>query len=119
MNGRINLILGNHDDRKLIGKLSNCFESVMSTYTLKTQTSDLVKQKVFLSHYAHRVWNCSHYGSWHLFGHSHGELDSLPWGLSMDVGVDSHNLKPISFDEVEVEMKDRIDDVGYKTHVLD
>jgi calcineurin-like phosphoesterase family protein len=45
-----------------------------------------------------RVWDQSHHGSWHLYGHSHGKLPDL--GLSTDVGVDGHNFQPWSFEEV-------------------
>lgn len=45
----------------------------------------------FLSHYAHRVWNKSHHGKIHLYGHSHDSLDNKgeEWGKSMDVGMDA------------------------------
>jgi calcineurin-like phosphoesterase family protein len=55
-------------------------------------------QKLILDHYAMRVWDQSHHGSWHLYGHSHGKLPDL--GLSTDVGVDGHNFQPWSFEEV-------------------
>lgn len=44
-----------------------------------------------LFHYAMRVWNKSHHGSIHLYGHSHDSLDKDGEynGLSMDVGMDS------------------------------
>ena len=56
------------------------------------------KQIFCLSHYSHRVWNKSHKGSIHLYGHSHGTLPGL--GKSMDVGVDTNNLKPYHTDEI-------------------
>lgn len=55
----------------------------------------------FISHYAHRVWNRSHHGSIHLYGHSHGTLPDDPNSLSMDIGIDCHpNYEPFSFEEV-------------------
>lgn len=45
------------------------------------------KVRLFMSHYAHRVWNHSHKGSIHLYGHSHGNLE--PYGKSLDVGIDN------------------------------
>ncbi len=54
---------------------------------------------IIADHYSHRVWPKSHYGSWMLFGHSHGSLK--PFGKSMDVGVDTNNYEPYSFDEIE------------------
>lgn len=58
-------------------------------------------QKIVLNHYAMKVWNRSHHGAWHLYGHSHGSLADDPHSLSFDVGVDCHNYRPISFDEVK------------------
>lgn len=55
---------------------------------------------ITLCHYAMRVWNKSHHGAYHLYGHSHGTLPDNPNSLSFDVGVDCHNYKPISLDEV-------------------
>ena len=56
------------------------------------------KQKFFLSHYSHQIWNKSHHNSIHLFGHSHGSLEGI--GKSMDVGVDTNNLYPYHLDEI-------------------
>ncbi len=39
------------------------------------------------AHACHRIWERSHYGVPHLFGHSHGRLETF--NLSMDVGVDA------------------------------
>lgn len=66
------------------------------------------KQRFFLSHYAHRIWNKSHHGVIHLYGHSHDSLDkhpSKPWGKSMDVGIDSAfrilgEYRPFHIDEI-------------------
>jgi calcineurin-like phosphoesterase family protein len=46
-----------------------------------------------------RTWEKSHYNSWHLFGHSHGKLPSF--GKSFDIGVDTNDFYPYSFDEVK------------------
>lgn len=59
-------------------------------------------------HYSMRVWNGSHKGFIHLYGHSHSSLEHAPWGKSMDVGVDNAyrlfgEYRPFSLKEV-VEM---------------
>ena len=59
------------------------------------------KRKIVLLHYAMRVWNRSHHGSWHLYGHSHGSLPDDPNSLSFDVGVDCWGYAPISYQEVK------------------
>lgn len=92
LNGNINLILGNHDNPNHC-KLAN-FCSINQTKEIKIDGMFF-----FLSHYSHRVWNRSHYNSAHLFGHSHGRLPA--YGKSFDVGVDSHNYAPLSFEQVK------------------
>ena len=57
-------------------------------------------QMICCCHYAMRVWPQSHYGSWHLYGHSHGLLKGQH-GKSMDVGVDCWGFRPLSFNEVK------------------
>jgi hypothetical protein len=47
-----------------------------------------------------RSWHKSHYGAWHLYGHTHGVTP--PYGKSFDVGVDSEysNFTPLHIDQV-------------------
>jgi calcineurin-like phosphoesterase family protein len=88
LNGNIILIEGNHDKGDLTG-----FSSVH-----KMKTIVIEKTTIVLCHFAMRVWEKSHFNSWHCYGHSHGELASL--GKSYDVGVDNNSFMPISFDEL-------------------
>lgn len=99
LRGRKILILGNHDMAK--GRALPHIEtlpwdrppvSVLET----TDEGD----RVFLSHYAHRVWPSSHRGSYHFYGHSHGNL--MPIGRSRDVGVDLEDVffTPRTFNEL-------------------
>lgn len=53
-------------------------------------------QVVVACHYAMCTWPKSHYGSWHVFGHSHGKLKLR--GNRYDVGVDNNNFYPVSFE---------------------
>jgi calcineurin-like phosphoesterase family protein len=55
-----------------------------------------------------RRWLGSNRGNYHLYGHSHGSLPDDPNSLSIDVGVDCHNYKPISADRVRDIMRDKI-----------
>jgi|694.fasta_scaffold40706_8 calcineurin-like phosphoesterase family protein len=115
--GNVYLIYGNHDEW-----------IIQNNYDLQSLFTDvgfyreatISGQKIIMSHYAFRVWNHSHRGSWMLHGHSHGTLqpsicgdvvhelvnkkryDELhlladgrhpkvhPNGKVMDVGVDTH-----------------------------
>lgn len=100
LNGKITLIAGGHDYRWK--SKFNCFDSVFDSLTICPRN-----QTIVLSHFCYRVWNKSHYGSWHLFGHSHGKLE--PIGKSWDVGVDTNNFFPLSLDDIEEIMKNRPD----------
>jgi calcineurin-like phosphoesterase family protein len=93
LKGKIHLILGNHDYKNKVNRLSSCFTEVKDLLTLKHN-----KQKIILCHYCMNVWDSSHYNSWHLFGHSHNTWHTE--AKSFDVGVDSWEFKPISFDDV-------------------
>lgn len=102
LNGRIHLIRGNHD--KQIP--SSLFESVSDIKEIKVDDPDSPhgKQVIILCHYAMRVWSKSHYGAWQLYGHSHGTLENNPHLLSIDVGVDTNNYFPYSYEDVKVAM---------------
>lgn len=56
---------------------------------------------ITLNHYAMKVWNKSHFGAYHLYGHTHGTLPDDPNSRSFDVGVDCHNFTPISFQQMK------------------
>jgi calcineurin-like phosphoesterase family protein len=92
LNGRIHICWGNHDHRQT--RKLTCFAS--SQYVAQIKVGD---DMVFMSHYAHRVWNKSHYGSYHVYGHSHGGC--LPLGRSLDVGVDCWDFMPVTFEEIK------------------
>lgn len=61
-------------------------------------------QLIVLCHYAMRVWNKSHHGSWHLYGHSHHTLKEDQHSLSFDVGINGWNYKLVSHEQVEIKM---------------
>lgn len=98
LNGTHAYVLGNHD--KLFGKglLGGCFADIVDVRMLRVNG-----RKIWLSHYAHRVWPEASKGSYHLFGHSHGALP--PHGRSFDVGVDSWGYTPLSFDYIDTLMQ--------------
>lgn len=93
----ITLIRGNHDknDKTLV----SCFTDMHNMLDLKFDI-DGASKSIVLCHYALKVWNKSHYGSWNLYGHSHGGLPDDEYALQIDVGVDCHNYFPISLNEV-------------------
>ncbi len=96
LNGEIHLVLGNHDKDWPWSqeRIDHCgFASVRPAYYLRHEG-----YKLYLHHYACRVWRNSSHGSFHLFGHSHGDMPGL--NRSMDVGVDANNFTPLSFEEI-------------------
>ena len=92
----ITAIRGNHD--------KSWYSQVLGA--MKDMDSiEIGGNRIVLCHYPMLSWNASFHGSWHLFGHCHGNMN--PW-LSqhltetrmLDIGVDCHNFKPLSFEEI-------------------
>ena len=82
LHGDIHLVLGNHDRRKILEQFPRI--TIKHPHMVKYG-----KQKIWLSHYAHRTWPCQPHGAWHLYGHSHGNLPHWYWLPAMDVGIDA------------------------------
>ena len=103
LNGHKYLIIGNHE--KVV--LSN--DSVKKQFVWIRPAYDLRidNDTICMYHYAQRVWNKSHNGSFHLYGHSHGTLEKIPYGKSMDVGVDCNNYFPFPFSMVKSILDER------------
>lgn len=99
----IHFVLGNHDHLILRNKgqllTDKVFASITDVYVVNS-----TKPSVFLSHYAHKVWDKSHHGRYHLYGHSHCTLEEDPNSLSFDVGINGNNYYPYSFDDVKERM---------------
>lgn len=98
--GRKRLILGNHDYRKA-GQVHPTLLGLEwdAPPTPAVETTD-EGQRLYLCHYASRVWPGSHKGSYHFYGHSHGALPAM--GRSRDVGVDMPDVafRPRTFPEL-------------------
>lgn len=105
LNGDIKLIRGNHDKRYSLTCLNKLFSEVHDYKCIVLEDIPII-----LSHYAFRVWDRSHYNSWHLYGHSHGRLASQ--GKSFDVGVDCTNYIPISWNKVKEIMSNLPDNLN-------
>ena len=102
LNGLHFFILGSHDrwlDSLIKGSGYNegTYSGVVNYRGRRVETKI---KNIFISmdHYCQRVWAKSHYNSWHIFGHSHGNLE--PVGKSWDVGVDNNDFYPVSFDQL-------------------
>ena len=103
LNGDHYFVWGNHDQlMEQSYRLRSLFLGCRDVVNLKIGNYP----NIFLSHYAHRVWNGSHRGAYHLFGHTHGVLPD-DGSLSFDVGVDAQNFTPVSLEEVHAKMQDK------------
>lgn len=94
----VHLTFGNHD--KNIIRNEDGVQGYFKSCAFKREIY-VDGQFIILDHYAHRVWNKSHRGSWMLYGHSHASLPDDPNALSIDVGVDTNDMYPYSFDDIK------------------
>ncbi len=92
-------IKGNHDKRDTI-KLYEKY----GTYLGEQKKIEVDGQEIVLNHYAMRVWDKSHRGAWHLYGHSHHSLPELNDSLSFDVGINGWEYKCVSYLSVQAKM---------------
>lgn len=104
LNGQKYAVLGNHDD-EIIKYKDQLLEKGLFKEIVPYKELTIHNQKINLFHYGCRIWNKAHYGSWLLYGHSHGSLP--PYGKSVDVGVDSEWVlkekvyRPFNFWEIK------------------
>lgn len=89
LNGNINLIKGNHDKTEFLNRLKA--DGLINNWWDYKEIK-IGDHPIVLFHYPITSWHKQGYGSWHCFGHSHGNLQS-PKGKMLDVGLDSsYNL---------------------------
>ena len=110
LNGRIYLILGNHDWKTIKQWHATKFEGVYQQMCIKIDG-----KKIYLNHFPFLCYAGTYYrledAVWQLFGHVHSSdknkngLDnqrlSMLFPTQYDVGVDNNNYIPISFEEVK------------------
>jgi calcineurin-like phosphoesterase family protein len=110
LNGEKHIIWGNHD--KLIKTVNwkDYFKTAadIRTIIVPAESNNGVDQRIVLCHYAFRVWDQSHYGTFHLHGHSHGTLPDDPYARSLDVGVDAWNFTPVSMEQINEHMTKKL-----------
>lgn len=102
LNGHIILVRGNHDSDKIIDACG--FSDIVDFLELKVQDNS-IHQPISCMHYPMAVWPSSHFGAWHLHGHSHGSY-KVGTGKILDVGWDVFG-KPVSYQEVKEYMATR------------
>jgi calcineurin-like phosphoesterase family protein len=105
LNGNIHLIKGNHDAP--LNGLHNYFTSVHDMLTISVPDSDAAGgiQFIQMCHYPLLSWDKMYYHSWHLHGHTHGNLKFDSKFRRVDVGVDNWNFSPVSYSEIKQFLK--------------
>lgn len=104
LNGKIHLIIGNHDIKNLRPSFLNRFEeAVMQKYI------EVGKRKIYLNHFPLLCYDGACCDTWQLFGHVHTRENStgsdahrltMLYPTQYDVGVDNNNFAPVSYSEV-------------------
>jgi calcineurin-like phosphoesterase family protein len=98
LQGNKHLIIGNHDKPKVYADLP--WGWIKDVYMLSAG-NDVT---IWLSHYAYRRWPQSHKGTYHLYGHSHGDFEG--YFRSCDAGVDAWNYAPVSIERIVNKLHD-------------
>lgn len=108
LNGNKYLIIGNHE-KDALGKeyVREHWKGIYDIAEIYVEDEEITysKQHIIMCHYPILAWNASHRGSWQLFGHVHGSLSNK--GIikhhpaQIDVGVDTNNYTPYSYQEVK------------------
>ena len=117
LNGNIHLIQGNHDKYNVYKRCN--FASIREYEGITVND-----QYIFMCHYPMISWNRSFHGSWHIYGHTHENMektqivrDLLSHLLSFNAGVEINNYTPVSFEQIEEEMKTRTPEVLHDYHI--
>lgn len=125
LNGRIYLILGNHDRKNIRQGYIDKFVDVVPQMQI-----DIEGRSIYLNHYPFLCFGGSYRDEnavWQLFGHVHsgphsGGLDCDRLGVlfpyQYDVGVDNNNYTPISWSEVKIKIQNQIDN-GIKKSMVE
>lgn len=106
LNGKIYLILGNHDLKNAKQGFMGRFEHVSQQMSISVDG-----QKIILNHNPFLCYGGAYADTWQLFGHVHsGPLSktgkdiprlNMLFPAQYDVGVDNNGFRPVSFNEVK------------------
>ena len=117
LNGKIYLIVGNHDMKNLSENHYSRFEDVARQMYILVDG-----QKIYLNHFPMLAYGWAYRDVWQLFGHVHsGPLNITPTqGVDIprlkmlmptqyDVGVDNNDFRPVSFAKVKAIIERQIE----------
>jgi calcineurin-like phosphoesterase family protein len=109
LNGRHAFLFGNHDEwvekyRRVLTGPGAFFDYILGENQAGgTKIFTYDKMHVTVDHFAKRVWQGSHKGHGHVYGHSHSALPGL--GRSFDIGVDGNNFTPWAIEEIVARLR--------------
>ena len=104
LNGKIYLIVGNHDTKNLRQGYYSHFEHIAMQMHI-----EVGKQKIYLNHCPFLCYGGAYRDTWQLFGHVHTSKQNtgidaprlhMLFPTQYDVGVDNNNFTPVSFEQV-------------------
>jgi calcineurin-like phosphoesterase family protein len=103
LNGKKILISGNHDDRSI----EKYFEEYYDMLYLKIR--DEINYYAHLCHYPLFEWWKQQAGGIMLHAHTHGKINCMDFcnPQRLDVGLDCHNMFPLSWEEIKQILKER------------
>ena len=106
LNGKKYLIQGNHDSDKIVFRLyeANIIEGYYKMHEVTIiGDEECPEQQLTLCHFPMIDWPNKERGAWMVHGHQH-QLPETPSCSVMhwDVGVDKNNLKPVSFEQLKI-----------------
>ena len=85
-------IKGNHDYKETIALYEK-----YGTYLGEQKRVNILGDNIIFNHFPMRSWNHSHYGSYHFYGHHHGDIEHIPYGRSQDVCISLNNYYPFNW----------------------
>ena len=116
LNGRIYLIVGNHDLKTISRGFDERFEEIIMQMFIQVG-----HQNIWLNHYPFLCYGGAYHGDWQLFGHVHSGpmqhdgsvgLDTprlkMLFPTQYDVGVDNNNYTPVSYAQVRAKIEKQI-----------
>lgn len=104
LNGKIYLIVGNHDLKNLRQGYYSRFEHIAMQMHI-----EVGEQKIYLNHCPFLCYGGAYRDTWQLFGHVHTSKQNtgidaprlhMLFPTQYDVGVDNNNFTPVSFEQV-------------------
>lgn len=126
LNGKINLVIGNHDWRRIVSQHAWRFEMMTQQVNMK-----IGKRHIILNHYPMLCFSGAWRGedaTYQLFGHVHTSpytdegLDQqrlkMLFTSQYDVGVDNNNFTPVSWEEVDKIINNQMMSLGMCRNTL-